>query len=169
MKKLNQKGFTTIEILLIVLVVTVVVSIGYFAYQRANNTNQISSTNPEASATGYATLVYGQEIGTIVQGCRAGSNVNSGVGIRIRGNKPAMTAVILRKAASPNRPLSSGKFLRANTNGSWVTSVPLVRPTDRQQASANPLVYANLNGFDSAGKWKTYPSSNVRYRSLPRC
>lgn len=151
------------------LVITVVVTIGYFAYQRTNNSNQISSTNPDADAAGYTTLAYGPEIGSIVQGCRAGADINSGVGIRIRGNKPAMAAVILRKAASPNRPLSSGKFLRANTNGRWITSVPLVRPTERQQTSANPFVYANLSGFDANGKWKNYPSSNVRYRSMPRC
>lgn len=50
MKKLNQKAFTHIELLLVVLTLFVVTIIGFSAYQKSENG---SSSNPQANAAGY--------------------------------------------------------------------------------------------------------------------
>jgi type II secretory pathway pseudopilin PulG len=175
MKKLNQKAFAPVEVLVVVLIMIVVAFIGYSAYQRANNTNQGSESNQEANATGYKTLVYGQQIGAIVQGCRAGSTVNSGVKIRMkgiltRGNRPTNTyaSVWLEQPSSPYRHLSAIKLFYPNSQGSWVSKPP-IRPSNTQSTNANPVVVAYLYGRDANGTQHRYPSADFRYRSLPRC
>ncbi len=176
MKKLNHQAFAPVEVLVVVLILIVVAFIGFSAYQRVNNSNQTSLTNPEANAAGYKTLAYAQPLGAIVQGCRAGSTVNSGVkirmkGVTVRGNSPTNTSayIVLRSSSPPWRRLSAEKYLYPNSSGSWSYLSRPLKPTSRLQNNANPGVVAALQGHDSSGAYRLFPTNSVRYQSMPRC
>ncbi len=175
-KKLNQKAFAPVELLVVVLVMIVIAFIGYSAWQRSNNTNQSTLTNLKADAAGYKTLAYQQELGAIIQGCRVGASINSGVkirmkGITIRGNNRTDTHgyVSLQKASATSHPLSAGKIIYPNRNGSWAFLSRPLKPYDRLQSNSNPFVIAGLSGRDSRGVYATYPLNQTHYRSMPRC
>jgi len=96
MKKLNQKAFAPVEVLVVVLILIAVAFIGFTAYNRTNSTNPDSQA--ETRTTGLK--LTGQHNGVQFYACKVGSKPRNGIKIKALNNSGRPRSVYIMVAGS---------------------------------------------------------------------
>jgi len=124
MKKLNQRAFAPVEILVVVLVLIVVAFVGYSAWQKStsgSSGNDSLVTNPDADAISVSyRMLWNSQVK--VQACRISTNQSSGVKVRSWfGRRGSSVRGIYRSRISTsftNRPSNNPQRILAGRGNS---------------------------------------------------
>lgn len=149
MKKINAKGFSQIELLLVAVVVALVGGIGYYVWQSRTSQDQSknadSDTQHVAQAEGYQVVLSAG--GVEIKACRPSENPNAGYRVvatqlnKLKGHQAAYSW--FNPTDNPSRNLRTGLYVwnfPANTLSVDFGKSQNVKSSRQLQASDNPKI-----------------------------
>jgi len=155
MKKLNQKAFAPVEVLVVVLILVVVAFVGFTAWQKSSSSSNQVTGNKEADAAFYTTSRPEWQYRMKVQLCRFGYSARSGISIKVRSR----SGLDRRASASVHYGNANTSFSNSEVrNGS---DRPLTGYTG---SKGNPKVNVYRSPYEGFAH-----RFSIFYRNIERC